>query len=1122
MIRRAASLRYFWRAHVAIAAGAAVATAVLSGALLVGDSVRTSLQRLTLERLGQIELALPSESFVPGSLAARLGSHPALDGHRTVAALLVRGAARSADTLTRASRVAAVGIDDDFLALFADVTDPAALAEARAALTAEGPFPAVILNAELARELRAERGDDVLLTLPRWSRVPRASLLGRKASDEILETVRVTVAAILPDRGIGRFALSPHQSASRTAFLLRSVLEGALDAPGRTNLILVAGDGSIAAAAADRALAEIATLNDLGLDIRVEQGRVTISSRELVLRQAIEDAVLATARELELPHQTVLTYLANSITHGDRSTPYSTVAAVDPTTDVAGGSFPGHDATIPGDGVVLNEWLADDLAAGRGDTVELTYWVVGDGERLVTRRRELVVAGVVPIAALAGDSTLTPALPGIHDAADMASWDPPFPVDMSQIRAVDERYWDDFRATPKAFVALATGKALWTSRYGGATAIRIGVPPGSEASQVAASLTDGLRRRLGPHHVGLAFQGLRASGLAAADGSTDFSGLFVGFSFFLILAAVLLVDLLFALGIESRAREVGLLLALGFPRRTVRRRFLAEGALLATIGGLVGSLLAILYAGFLMYGLRTWWRAAVGSSDLRLTVGPTELIIGFSISVLVTAASIAWTLRQLGRIPATALLGGRATLTPKAIARSRAGRTAFVALAAAIALIVFASATGRSSSAPLFFVIGSAVLVAGLAGLRHRLTAAATIHGAGGVARARMAFDAAARRPGRSLMSASLVACAAFVLVAVAANRREFGAELDRRDSGAGGFDLVAEADVPLYASLDDPDTRADLGLSNADEDLLQAATLIGYRLRPGDDASCLNLYRPARPRILGVPATAIERGGFRFAASIEPTTEPWRLLDQELGPGVVPTIADAETAQWILKLGLGDELEVTSDDGSTLRLRLVATLQSSIFQSELLISETAFRQAFTDHAGDAFFLIDTDRPDAVTTLLESALGEHGLDVTTTAARLGAFQAVANTYLSTFLLLGGLGLLLGTLGLAVVLVRNVVERRGELATLTAFGYRRRTLTGLIAGESAMLLIAGLLIGTAAALIANAPHLVAHGGDVSWRSLAVTLGTCLVIGIGASAVAAVLALRSPVLALLKGD
>ena len=49
------SLRHHWRIHLAVALGVAAATAVLTGALVIGDSVRGSLRHLVLDRLGRID-----------------------------------------------------------------------------------------------------------------------------------------------------------------------------------------------------------------------------------------------------------------------------------------------------------------------------------------------------------------------------------------------------------------------------------------------------------------------------------------------------------------------------------------------------------------------------------------------------------------------------------------------------------------------------------------------------------------------------------------------------------------------------------------------------------------------------------------------------------------------------------------------------------------------------------------------------------------------------------------------------------------------------------------------------------------------------------------------------------
>src|SRR6516225_10863287 len=66
----------YWRTNLAVVAGVATAVAVLSGALLVGDSVRGSLRDLVVERLGRTESTVTSTSFFREALAADIGATP--------------------------------------------------------------------------------------------------------------------------------------------------------------------------------------------------------------------------------------------------------------------------------------------------------------------------------------------------------------------------------------------------------------------------------------------------------------------------------------------------------------------------------------------------------------------------------------------------------------------------------------------------------------------------------------------------------------------------------------------------------------------------------------------------------------------------------------------------------------------------------------------------------------------------------------------------------------------------------------------------------------------------------------------------------------------------------------
>jgi len=291
------------------------------------------------------------------------------------------------------------------------------------------------------------------------------------------------------------------------------------------------------------------------------------------------------------------------------------------------------------------------------------------------------------------------------------------------------------------------------------------------------------------------------------------------------------------------------------------------------------------------------------------------------------------------------------------------------------------------------------------------------------------------------------------------------------------------------------------------------------FRVLPGEDVSCLNLYRPRHPRVLGVPEAFIRRGGFAFDGLLQDTDAPWTLLTHRLEPDVIPAFGDANSVTWILHRKLGDEIPIRTDTGEVVRLRLMGLLKNSIFQSELLVSESNFTAHFPDRSGYGYFLIETDRPRELGQLLERRLQDAGLDATTASARLARFRTVEHTYLSTFQTLGGLGVLLGTIGLGIVMVRNVIERRTELAALRALGFRGLSLSGLLFVENGFLMATGMAIGVAAAIVTTVPH---ASGGLPWMSLMATLGLILGAGLVSGAAGIFVALRTPLLPALKRE
>ena len=178
----------------------------------------------------------------------------------------------------------------------------------------------------------------------------------------------------------------------------------------------------------------------------------------------------------------------------------------------------------------------------------------------------------------------------------------------------------------------------------------------------------------------------------------------------------------------------------------------------------------------------------------------------------------------------------------------------------------------------------------------------------------------------------------------------------------------------------------------------------------------------------------------------------------------------------------------------------------------------------FPDYDGYRFFLIDAqpDQTAEVAAAFEDRLADYGFDVVSADERLAAFHRVENTYLATFQTLGGLGLILGTFGLGAVLLRNVLERRRELALLRAVGYNAGHLALMVLAENAFLLLTGVMVGTACALVAIAPAWWERGGGVPVISLAALLAVVVTTGLTASLTATVAALRSPLLQALRTE
>lgn len=1204
------NLGFHWRSNLAVLLGVVVGTAVLTGALLVGDSLRGSLRDLTVRQLGWVQNVLISGRFVRQELANELGAG------RVAPVVLLQGSAENDEAHRRVAKVAIYGVDARF---WDEPVEKGAW---------ESEDGTLAINATLARELGAKVGDSITLRLQKASDVPRETWLGRSDASDTVGTVTVKVSEILADDSAGgRFNLRPAAVKPRNAFLPLATLQKALGLGKRVNALLVGpGDPK----ELQENLAKHLTLDDWGLTLTDPQTRaerffrslnprndkdtlprarwgdrvpeelarenkngvltreqfvayyeknhnyLSLESRQLLLDRAVEAAAKEAAEESRLAAAPTLVYLANTIstervelgafaaaldpaplsvlraaTPAYFRIPYSVVAAVPPEkpAPVASPFAPSFsERQLANDHIILADWKESPLPVHEGDRVVLQYFDperhghLGERSALfalasASKAPAPIAAPLLPLRGASADPDLTPTFPGITDKLDLRNWDPPFPYDNRRVKPRDEEYWKRYRTTPKAYISLAAGQELWQSRFGRLTSVRLAVPHDRTAKEASADFRRAFLAHLTPEKGGLVFTPILDDALKASSGGTDFSMLFLGFSFFLIAAALLLVGLLTRLSLDRRAAEAGLLFAVGYRRRTVRRLLLVEGTLLAAGGALVGIVAGVGYAWLMLELLRRLWPGGLEESFLRLHVTPLSFALGYGFALTVSVGTIFWAVRALGKAAPTRLLQGevRAEETTQAAGRKRRVSTYMLeaAMVGAIACLVAGGyVRDPEMKAGMFFGSGFLLLVAGLTVVwawmkrgTHR-----PVKGHGWPALARLGVRNATRNPLRSLLTAGLLAAAAFLIVAVDAFRRKPEADFLNKNAGSGGFVLVGESDLPIFDDLNTSAGRDKLNFSREVREGLRGVRIYPLRLRAGDDASCLNLYQPRRPRLLGVPRRLIDRGGFHFHKTEKPTnpaeaSDPWRLLLEKPENGVVPVFGEKNTVDYMLHSGLGDaSVRVPDQQGSEHPLRIVGLLQDSVFQSELLTSEDNFLSLYPDHAGYNFFLIEAPagREQQVRELLQTALADFGFEATPTRERLQAYLNVENTYLSTFQVLGSLGLLLGALGLAVVLLRNVWERRAELALLRALGYRPGALGWLVLTENVFLLLIGLAVGTLAALLSVAPHLAEAGGDIGILRLLVVLGLVLAVGLAAGIGAVRSTLQTPLLPALRKE
>lgn len=1036
------SLLHFWKRNLLLSLGFAISTAVLTGALIVGDSVKYSLNKIVEQRLGSVKmLMLSGDRFFTEDLTENLRQDL---GSGVSGVLKVEGIAVADGGRKHINNVHVLGVDSSFDKI-ADLENfYGSLAEDQ-----------VIISTNLAERLSLGEGDEFLLRMTKASMVPLNAPFVSDADNQV--SLRVTIAGIASLQQLGAFNLKTSQTAPFNIFISSHRLRELMKLGNRSNLLLLAGNVLNTGELADR-VKEFWTPEDAGLEFQYMDDVSLLDVKSS--RVFLDDVVAAGLFHVKEEGQAYITYFVNRISTHGKTTPYSFISSL-------------PDRQLKGNEIIINQWLANDLGAKPGDHIDISYFVVGPLRVLDTANASFTVKSIIPMSDIEQYKSLMPDIPGMSDAGNCRDWETGVPISLEEIRDKDEAYWKKYKGTPKAYIALSRAEELWKNRFGIYTSFRFNISASDLVNLEKEVMSD-----LDPKALGFEFKNLEQQARYSAENGVDFSELFGGLSFFLLAGAIILSILLFRLNLEDRKKEIMTLSALGIPNRKIRNIIMNESIIVARVGALLGIGIAIFYNRLIFKALNSIWKDIVRTNMLEVDIKIITLLIG-----LVCSMVLAWIILFFvinGYLKKISGKHKKPKELPEFLKSAFTIRLAGIIIGViAIGLICAQFVRNEVVNPELFFSAGGLLLLSGLL-FSYDLLLRLKIKPQTNINLRKLSLKNAVSNMPRSMSIIILLAMGTFIVISTGSNRKDLFVNAMDKSSGTGGFLYYAESTIPLLNKLSEPEQRKKFGLSNS-------YSIVQMRVAEGDDASCLNLNRITNPQTLSVDPENL-KGRFSFT-SILPEYDrygSWDLLTDKLDGELIPAIADETVIKWGLALELGDTLIYQDALGKKLKLLLVGALAPSIFQGNVLISEKNFLKHFPASSGTKAFLIEGSLNDTalINEELRMSMRDFGWSMEFAAKRLAKFNSITNTYLSIFMILGAIGLLLATIGLSLVLFRSILERKGELALLRAVGYSIKSIRRLLLREYFSLFFIGTLIGALSSILATLPSFLSENTGAS--------------------------------------
>jgi ABC-type antimicrobial peptide transport system permease subunit len=228
-------------------------------------------------------------------------------------------------------------------------------------------------------------------------------------------------------------------------------------------------------------------------------------------------------------------------------------------------------------------------------------------------------------------------------------------------------------------------------------------------------------------------------------------------------------------------------------------------------------------------------------------------------------------------------------------------------------------------------------------------------------------------------------------------------------------------------------------------------------------------------------------------------TEHPWLSLHKILPDNTLPAFADQTAILWGMGKKIGDTLIYKNEAGKQLNLKLIGGFANSVFQGNVIVAGDYFVKEFPSVSGANLFLLQTPKGYIPDRDFLDGWRHYGAEITGTRERLLMFGKIETTYLNIFLMLGALGLLIGTIGLGILIYRITLEQIPQYALLHSIGFSKARIFKLLFFEKLFLLLSAIFAGSIPAALSVAPIIFTGQNSNLWLWLPVTVTLVLVSG-----------------------